>query len=76
MILPLAVTAREKLSESQIKEALNDLKAMPAEIKERIAEDLSKAIEVAPRDIIKKDYRGILAPRAKEFIDLGLAVYG
>jgi hypothetical protein len=76
MTQALAATAGEKLSPSQIKEALTAPDSLPGEVKERIAEDLSKATEVALRAIIEKDYHGVLALKAKEFIDLGLAVYG
>jgi hypothetical protein len=76
IVQALAGAAGENLSPSQIKNALLNLDTLPAEVKARIAKDLSKAAEVALRDIIKKDYHGILALKAKEFIDLGLAVYG
>jgi hypothetical protein len=72
----LVLTAKEKLAGDELPEALRKAAVIPPPTKERIDEMLSKAVEKALSDIIERDYHGIIKHKAKEIIDLGLAVYG
>jgi uncharacterized membrane protein YccC len=72
----LAEAAREKLPGEEIEKVLPETAAEPDPAKEQIDKTLSRLAEEALRAIAEKDYHGPLRLQAKEFIDVGLAVYG
>jgi hypothetical protein len=72
----LALVARKKLPEGEIKAILKSATPTESLSDEKIDEILSKAAMEALDQIAKNDYHGPLKLKAKEFIDLGLSVYG
>jgi hypothetical protein len=72
----LAKLAREKLPPDEIEKTLLNAPSKSSLSNERIDEILSQAAQTALRDISAKDYHGPFRLEAKEFIDLGLAIYG
>jgi hypothetical protein len=72
----LAKLAREKLPPDEIEKTLLYAPSKSSLSNERIDEILSQAAQTALRDIGAKDYHGPFRLEAKEFIDLGLAIYG
>jgi hypothetical protein len=72
----LAALAKVRLAPDVIENAL--LGAAPTSVlsEEKIDETLSEATQGALNDIITRNYHGILQHRAKEIIDIGMAIYG
>jgi hypothetical protein len=71
----LADAARAHLSSEELQEALYMAGNKPSLSNDEIDSVLSKAVHKALRDITERDYQGLLRHKAKEIIDLGLAVY-
>jgi hypothetical protein len=72
----LATLAREKLGKKAVKELLVGATKKLNLAKEQIEAKLSSAVQEALKQIVEKDYHGPFKLQAKEFIDLGLALYG
>jgi hypothetical protein len=71
----LADTARDLLSSEDLEEALYRTGDKPKISNAAIDSVLSKAVRKALNDITERDYQGLLRHKAKEIIDLGLAIY-
>ncbi|MDR1109636.1 MAG: AAA family ATPase, partial [Deltaproteobacteria bacterium] len=71
----LADTAKTHLSSEELQEALYMVGNKPSPSNDEIDSVLSKAAQKALKDITERDYQGLLRHKAKEIIDLGLAVY-
>ncbi|MDR2142439.1 MAG: hypothetical protein LBR11_11765, partial [Deltaproteobacteria bacterium] len=72
----LANLAREKLPRDEVEKILLNAPSKSSLSVERIDGILAKAAQEALKDIAAKDYHGPFRLEAKEFIDLGLAIYG
>jgi hypothetical protein len=72
----LAQLAREKLSKEELEEVLPKESTKERPPKEQLEKLLSKTAQTALDTITQKDYHSILGHKAKEIIDLGMAIYG
>jgi hypothetical protein len=72
----LAKLAREKLPRDEIEKILLSAPSKSSLSAERIDGILAKAAQEALTDIAAKNYPGPFRLETKEFIDLGLAIYG
>ncbi|MDR2142425.1 MAG: hypothetical protein LBR11_11695, partial [Deltaproteobacteria bacterium] len=72
----LANLARERLPRDEIKKILLYAPSKSSLSAKRIDGILAKAAQEALNDIVAKDCHGPFRLEAKEFIDLGLAIYG
>jgi hypothetical protein len=72
----LATLAREKFGEEAVNKILADAAKKLKSDDKQIETKLSGAVQQALKQIVEKDYHGPFKLQAKEFIDLGLALYG
>jgi hypothetical protein len=68
--------AKVRLAPDVIENALFGAAPTSVLSEEKIDETLSKATQGALNDIITRNYHGIIQHRAKEIIDIGMAIYG
>jgi hypothetical protein len=74
--LELASLARKKFDKNVVKKNLSASPSRLKPTKEQIEAMLSNSVQEALKQIVEKDYHGPFKLQAKEFIDLGLALYG